>query len=72
MLFNLLSRFEWPIFELAINKAGVPLFLLIYINDPPEGLNSKVKVFADDTSLFSVVNYAKTSTLTRNSDLLKI
>ena len=32
-----------------------PLFFLIYINDLPDGLKSNVKLFADNTSLFSVV-----------------
>ena len=29
---------------------------LIYINDLPNGLESSVKLFADDSSLFSTVN----------------
>ena len=29
-----------------------PLLLLIYINDLPDGLTSRCKIFADDTSLF--------------------
>ena len=33
-----------------------PLLFLIYINDLSDGLKSECKVFADDTSLFSVVN----------------
>ena len=49
-----------------------PLFFLIYINDLPEGLNSEVKLFADGTCLFSIVNCVNTSDSTLNSDLLKI
>ena len=44
----------------------------MYINDLPEGLNSEVELFADETSLFSVVNCVHTSVSTTNSDLLKI
>ena len=32
------------------------LIFLIYINDLPNGLESSVKLFADDSSLFSTVN----------------
>ena len=49
-----------------------PLFFLIYINDPPKGLNSEVNFFADDASLFSIVNCVNTSASTRNNDLLKL
>ena len=43
-----------------------PLLFLIYINDLPNGLNSNVKLIADDTSLFS------DSANLLNSDLSKI
>ena len=33
-----------------------PLLFLIYVNDLPDGLSSNVKLFIDDTSLFSVVH----------------
>ena len=47
-------------------------FFLIYINDPPQGLHSDVKLFADDTSLFSVIHDVDASSTTLNNDLVKI
>ena len=50
---------------------GPPLFL-IYINDLGDGLSSNAKLFADDTSLFSVVHNANTTAKELNNDLVKI
>ena len=49
-----------------------PLFFLIYINDLSNSLSSTAKLFADDTSLFSVVNDVNLSQFHLNSDLKKI
>ena len=48
------------------------LIFLIYINDLSDGLSSNAKLFADDTSLFSVVHYINTSAIELNKDLKKI
>ena len=42
------------------------------MNDLPDGLSSNAKLFADDTSLFSVVHDINTSTIELKSDLKKI
>ena len=49
-----------------------PLLFLIYINDLADGLSSNAKLFADDTSLFSVVHSANTTSKELNNDLVKI
>ena len=49
-----------------------PLLFLIYINDLADGLSSNAKLFADDTSLFSVVHNANTTEKELNNDLVKI
>ena len=49
-----------------------PLLFLIYINDLPEGLITNAKLFADDTSLFSVVRDIAASTEELNNDLRNI
>ena len=50
----------------------VPLFFLIYINDLTKNISSPNKLFADDTSNFSVVNDINVSGHELNSDLRKI
>ena len=60
-------------------KAGVlqgsilgPLVFLVYINNLPEGLTKNTKLFAEDTSLFSVVHDSTASSVSLNNDRLKI
>ena len=45
---------------------------MIYVNDFADGLSSNAKLFADDTSLFSVVHNANTTAKELNNDLVKI
>ena len=49
-----------------------PLLFLIYINDLPNDLKSNAKLFADDTSLFTVVNDKNGSANILNNDLIAI
>ena len=44
----------------------------MYINDLCGGLTSNLKLFADDTSLFSVVQNINSTANDLNSDLMKI
>ena len=49
-----------------------PLLFLVYINDLADGLSSNAKLFADDTSLFSVIHDVDTSANELNNDLYQI
>ena len=46
-----------------------PLLFLIFVNDLEEGIKSKIKFFADDTSLFSIVRDPILSASDLNHDL---
>ena len=49
-----------------------PLLFLVYVNDLPNDLKSNAKRFADDTSLFTIVNDKNESPNIINNDLLQI
>ena len=64
------SLLHWPTFNIGVPQEFIlgPLLFLVYINDLPDG-SSNAKLFADNTSLFSVVYDTNTSTIELNSDL---
>ena len=49
-----------------------PLLFLIYINDLSYDLSTNAKLFADDTSLFSVIRDINTSATHLNNELRKM
>ncbi|MEM6812740.1 MAG: reverse transcriptase domain-containing protein, partial [Pseudomonadota bacterium] len=65
---------DWMEISAGVPQGSIlgPLFFLIYINDLPEGLVSRAKIFADDTSLFSLVLNLINSSQDLDHDLCKI
>ena len=62
---------DWKEISAGVPQGSVlgPLFFFLYINDLPLGLKSNVKMFADDTSLFSIVKNPVESSQDLNHDL---
>ena len=54
------------------NSIVGPLLFLFYINDLPDNLSANVTLFADNTSLFSVVHYVHISSYDLNYDLNRV
>ena len=65
---------DWKLVTAGVPQDLVldPLFFLIYISNLPQGLTTNVKLFADDTSLFSVVNNVNVSASRLNNDLMNV
>ena len=65
---------EWKNINAGVPQGSVlgPLLFLIYINDITENLEMDCFLYADDTSLYDVVDTPAMSSIKLNSDLQKI
>ena len=65
---------KWANIEAGVLQGSIlgPLLSLVYINDLPDNLISNSKLFADDASLFSVINDKHLSANKLNQDLNRI
>ena len=65
---------SWANVEAGVPQGSVlsPLLFLIYITDLPDNLSTNVKLFAGDTSLFSVVHNITTSSCDLNDDFNRV
>ena len=65
---------NWSSVQAGVPQGSIlgPLLFLLYINDIVEGIHASIRLFADDTSLYIIVDDPLDAAITLNSNLSRI
>ena len=65
---------DWEVIQAGVPQGSIlgPLFFLVYINDLINNLKNNVKLFVDDTPLFSEICNPLEAANVQNNDLRNI
>ena len=65
---------NWTSLQAGVPRGSIfgPLLLLVYINDYVENINSSIRIFADDTSHYIIVDDPMNASNQLNKDPYKI